>query len=383
MSFQTSNILYRVLHLLAIVAFAFVAWSLASPETVLSNLPGFVKYTLVIVLTLALIALALHTSEREEDNNLDKLQNILEETGQTSKEIQRAIIRLRSNLDDSNVPLIAAMTNLLQGIQIQLEELEQNNDALSITAEEATEKADSLEKEYSSLEVAPHQRSEFLSRMGDEITSPMNSLRTMLRLINKSNLDSETHDLLKIAMHSAHSLIENITNILEFSKLDAGLLQLKPEPFDIQETISHVLETQESIALSKSLLIEKHINPDVPYRITAPRKAIIKVLDNLISNAIRFTDKGSIDVKVDIYDEHGRHFIRFTIVDTGIGIPEAAQSELFDSLDTDTELKNSSFTGRLRLIVCKQLCELMGGHIGVSSEEGKGSQFWFTSEYKL
>ena len=184
--------------------------------------------------------------------------------------------------------------------------------------------------------------------------------------------------MLKIATHSAHSLTENITNILEFTKLDAGMLRLDSESFDLYESISQVLETQESIAISKSLLIEKHISPDVPQRITAPRKSIMKVMDNLISNAIRFTDSGSIDLKVDRFFEGNDTFVRFKIVDTGVGIPEAALDTLFDSLDQDTHLKNSSFTGRLRLIVCKGLCELMGGKIGVTSKEGVGSEFWFT-----
>ncbi|NNJ71665.1 MAG: hypothetical protein HKP09_00635, partial [Enterobacterales bacterium] len=242
----------------------------------------------------------------------------------------------------------------------------------------AGERATELDSKNKSLEHAPHKRSEFLSRMGDEITTPMHSLRTMLGLINRAELDAETRDLLKIARHSAHSLIENITNILEFSKLDAGLLKLKHEPFSLAETISKVLETQESIAISKSLLLEKHIYPDVPERVNGPQKAIMKVLDNLLSNAIRFTDRGSIDLNVDIVTESGQQFLRFTVRDTGIGIPEAALPNLFVSLDKSTGLQNSSFTGRLRLIVCKQLCELMGGKIGVESTEGKGSEFWFT-----
>ena len=139
-----------------------------------------------------------------------------------------------------------------------------------------------------------------------------------------------------------------------------------------------MLETQESIALSKSLLIEKHINADVPQSLNTNERAMKKVLNNLISNAIRFTDEGSINLKVDRVFKGEEPYLRFKVTDTGIGVPQEAIATLFDSLDKDTHLKNSSFTGRLRLIVSKGLCELMGGEIGLESREGQGSVFWFT-----
>ena len=260
----------------------------------------------------------------------------------------------------------------------KMKDSSEGHSGLSTEHEQLHQQFDALNDKYQQLMALPHQRSEFLSLMGDEITSPMQSLNSMLKLLNRTELDHETEHLLKIAIHSAYSLTENITNILEFTKLDAGMLELSSEPFDLYENISQVLETQESIALSKSLLLEKHISGDVPQNINAPRQAIKKVLNNLISNAIRFTDHGSITLRVDRLVEDDQTFIRFKIIDTGVGVPAQALDSLFDSLDRETHLKNSSFTGRLRLIVSKGLCELMGGEIGVESTEGTGSQFWFT-----
>ncbi|MEL0068925.1 MAG: ATP-binding protein, partial [Gammaproteobacteria bacterium] len=275
-------------------------------------------------------------------------------------------------------PLVLALTGLLERLNRKLKSSDDDNSGVNKELESTQQELADMMNKYQLLQKQPHQRSEFLSLMGDEITSPMQSLNSMLKLLNQAELDQEMSHLLKIAIHSAYSLTENITNILEFNKLDAGMLELESKPFDLQESISQVLETQESIALSKSLLIEKHINADVPLSLNTNERAMKKVLNNLISNAIRFTDEGSINLKVDRVFKGEEPYLRFKVTDTGIGVPREAIATLFDSLDKDTHLKNSSFTGRLRLIVSKGLCELMGGEIGLESREGQGSVFWFT-----
>ena len=345
-----------------------------SDATILMTKAGLV---FAIVITLILFINQIRTPFRFTANN-NKIQTILDESSSNPKQIRSAIIRLKQIVDPDQMNLAVSLSTLLNqllstidGISTDQEVQHQENIGLTKTAKDLQVRNDTLAK-------SPDLRSEFLSRMGDEITMPMDSLGTMLKLLKTMDLNNETRDLLMIAAHSAHSLIENLTNILEFSKLDAHLLELHKEKFDIAELIKSVLEHQESIALSKGLLIEKNITADVPINIYGNESAITKVLSNLISNAIRFTDRGNINLVVDNLTQNNKKFLRITVIDTGIGIPESALGGLFDSLDKDTDLVNSSFTGRLRLIVSKQFVELMGGEIGVKSKQGEGSQFCFT-----
>jgi len=340
-----------------------------------------IRAALILVIFIVLILLFnQYRGPAKQRANRKKLEEIVEDASIDPKQTRTAIIRLRQIVEPEQMKLAISTATLLEELLTSLESTnkqqeeqeaqEQENLTLSRTTSELEEKQQ--------LANAPRLRSEFLSRMGDEITSPMNSLKTMLTLLNEMEFEPQARDLLLLASHSAHSLIENLTNILEFSKLDANLLTLQKQHLQTNEAISSVIETQESIALSKSLLIETDIKLDVPDIIFCDEKAFSKVLDNLISNAIRFTDKGHIKLTVDYKSTKQKKLLRFIVSDTGVGIPEKALQSLFDSLDKDTELNNSSFTGRLRLIVSKQLCELMGGEIGVRSKEGVGSQFWFT-----
>ncbi|HFB66215.1 MAG TPA: hypothetical protein ENJ60_11825, partial [Aeromonadales bacterium] len=287
------------------------------------------------------------------------------------------------------LPLKGAEKTVANSIASEVEKLRFKNETLQNQLSKIEHSNQSFRRnikqirgEKNRLQHAPKVKSGFLSRMGDEITSPMKSVSSMLKLLVESKLPDEPAEVVEIATRSHQMMSSNIENVLDFSKLDAGLLKLFMADFDIEVLIRELVKELEPHADSKELSMEWHIHDRVPESCYGDRQRIHQILYNLAGNAIRFTKEGTIGVYVDMIYEKGRQFIRYTVTDTGIGIPKPAQEAVFESLDPHSKLTTSSFAGRLRLIVSKQLTELMGGEMGLSSEVGKGSRFWFTIRYQ-
>ncbi|MCP3673511.1 MAG: hypothetical protein GY829_03435, partial [Gammaproteobacteria bacterium] len=367
-----------------ILAISALSWHLLDIITQISDvIPPAVSFMIrtgiafAVIIAIIIIFYQLRAPARLRAGDC-KIETIIADASVDPEQTRTAIIRLRQILEPDQMKLAVTLATLLEGLLTTIESTSKKQQFQEQEHHTLSQAASELKVKHDQLIQAPHLRSEFLSRVGDEITSPMHNLGSLITLLNKMDLNNKTKELLTIVTHSAYILIENLTNIVEFSKLDSQQMQLQKKHFNITSTLSTVIEKQESTALSKSLIVESQISPDVPDTIFGAQKPIVKILNNLLSNAIRFTDKGTISIAVENQSTMTKRFLCFTVTDTGIGIPENALSGIFDSLDKDTDLVNSSFTGRLRLIVSKQLCELMGGEIGVLSKQGIGSQFWFT-----
>jgi len=342
---------------------------------------GMFSVLLALGLTFITIFLVWHQL-RTSQSSLIKLTETLD----IDLPIAEQIKRLSSLQNESNE------VNLLdcsQAIRSRFEQLSQQKKAFAIEARKLQENVHNLKSEQKKLTIerdsavaAPRITSEFLSRMGDEITTPMKSVVSMLRLLSEYPLEPEPKQLLNIAKRSTRTLVDNLNNILDFSKLDAQMLKLKSIQFSVRELIDDLSSELSHFANEKELSLQASSDPDVPATIKADLHRIKQILRNLLGNAIRFTKSGEVSLYADTTMQSGKQLLRFTITDTGIGIPPDAQKGLFDSLQQTTRLSNSSFAGRLRLIVSKYLADLMGGEIGVISEIGKGSQFWFTVRYK-
>jgi signal transduction histidine kinase len=274
-------------------------------------------------------------------------------------------------------------------IRDRFEQLSQKKKAMAIEVRKLQDSKNALEKIKSDIEsqrdsavAAPRLKSEFLSRMGDEVTTPMKSVVSMLKLLSEYSFEEEPKQLLNIAKRSTRTLVNNLNNIMDFSKLDADMLKLKNNHFSVRELVSELSSELSHFANEKDLSLQSSTAPEMPETVYADEYRIKQILRNLLGNALRFTKQGEVTLYADLSAKGGHKLLRFTVADTGIGIAPAAQKGLFDSLEQTTKLSNSSFAGRLRLIVSRKLSVLMGGEIGIRSEVGQGSQFWFTVAIK-
>lgn len=339
----------------------------------------FINYLLIALLSLGVSGLlAIHLSRRLTQpickmvaaiNRMkqgDLTVRVPENAQAELKELQQGLNELSEALQKSRLGMQHDIEQATQDLRDTLETLEVQNIELHLARKKASEHSQN--------------KSVFMAKMTHELRTPVNGIIGFARLLQDSPLYPHQSEYVETIERSSHHLLSIINNMLDLSKLEAGKLNIDQVPLSIRQCTEEVLDMLAPSAYDKKIELILDVNPKVPLRLLGDPLHYKQIITNLVSNAIKFTESGSIIIRILTNKETTKTTqLQVSVEDSGLGMNPKEQDNLFKTFGQATPLIQQQYGGTgLGLIICKQLVNLMGGEIGFTSESGVGSTFWFT-----
>ena len=270
--------------------------------------------------------------------------------------------------------LTDSFNQMISEVEHRGEQLEQANSELEQRVKARTE---ALETALALANEANQAKAEFLAVMSHEVRTPLNGVIGFAELLKLNQLDNDTRETVELLNDSAQALLALLNQILDFSKLDADKIELEQQRVELASFMRSVVETNRAKAERKGLAMQLNLN-DIDDAVMGDALRLRQILNNLIDNAIKFTDKGRVDIDVMTHHSDGEDWLSFEVRDTGSGISASKLKQIFSPFaQADSSVTRKYGGTGLGLAICAQLIKLMKGHYGVKSEENQGSLFWF------